>query len=96
MSTTTYFVLMNCDLVAVALPGDSAQGASVGPRYSGQLAARRSSEGRGQQVETADLGTNGALNGLATIEWRIALFDPLVDSLLGNAAGLRQVCHPAR
>lgn len=40
-----FFTLMNCDLVAVALPGDAAQGALFQALYAGRLAACSSADG---------------------------------------------------
>jgi hypothetical protein len=95
VSKQPFFVLMNCDLVAVALAGDLAQHRSCQVLYAGQLACAAGpgglSEGRRQQLEAGNAATDSTLHGLAPAGRRIALFQPLVHSLDGDVASGSQL-----
>lgn len=78
------FFLMNSDLVATPFRRDAAQGAKQQALYDEFFATcsvHGAAKRRGQQVESADLSASGALDGLAPLDRRVALLDPLVDGL---------------
>jgi hypothetical protein len=54
---------------------------------AGANGLRRSSEGRRQKLEARNLAFRCALYRFATINWRVAFSQPLVDRLGGHIAG---------